>query len=47
MKVSLKGFISKLKDCRVKYKDPSEKMKDKQFIPVDDKGITEENETRN
>ena len=36
--VKLKGFISRLKDCRVKYKDPSEKMNDKQFILVDDDG---------
>ena len=34
----MKGFISRLKDCRVKYKDPSEKMNDKQFILVDDDG---------
>ena len=37
-KPKLKGFISKLKDCRVKYKDPSEKLNDKQFILVDDNG---------
>ena len=37
--MKVKGFVSKLKDCRVKYKDPSEKMKDKQFILVDDKSM--------
>ena len=37
--MKVKGFVSKLKDCRVKYKDPSEKMQDKQFILVDDKSM--------
>ena len=41
--MKVKGFISKLKDCQVKYKDPSEKMKDKQFILVDDKGMNKSN----
>ena len=36
--IKVKGFISRLKDCRVKYKDPSEKTNDKQFILVDDDG---------
>ena len=36
--IKVKGLISRLKDCRVKYKDPSEKMTDKQFILVDDNG---------
>ena len=39
-KPKLKGFISRLRDCRVKYKDPSEKMNDKQFILVDDEGTS-------
>ena len=36
----MKGVL--LKNCRVKHRDPTEKMSDKQFMLLDDKGTISE-----